>query len=98
MRGPKFRSQNAVPLKPQNRERNFFDEPDDPPKNSVPGLHPLRGTEFFWPPQVRWARERGWLRVQDPSDGAWHEIWAKEAPTGYVRLANAAREERRQRA
>jgi hypothetical protein len=32
----------------------------------------------------------GWLRVRDPW-GTWHEIPAKEAPTGYGRLAMQAK-------
>lgn len=48
----------------------------------------------FWPPKVVWAREMGWLRVRDPW-GTWHEIPAKEAPTGYPRLANIDKQERR---
>jgi len=106
---PKFRSR----LKGKIRERNFsevvctvcggpFSEPihDDclPPKNAVPGSHPLAGNgireQYFWPPKVRWAKDWGWLNVQDSTDGSWHCIPAKEAPTGYVRLAQIYKQER----
>lgn len=46
----------------------------------------------FWPPRVVWAREMGWLNVRDPEDGTWFSIPAKEAPTGYPRLAQRAKQ------
>jgi hypothetical protein len=42
-----------------------------------------------WPPKIVWARERGWLNVQDPEDGSWHQIPAKQAPSGWARIASA---------
>ena len=33
-----------------------------------------------YPVAVRWASERGWLRVRDPFSGEWHEIRAADAP------------------
>lgn len=44
-----------------------------------------------WPPLVEWAREKGVLRVRDPKDCTWFLILAKDAPSGYVRLANLAK-------
>jgi hypothetical protein len=42
-------------------------------------------------PRVIWGREQGWLNVQDPGDGSWHSIPAKQAPTGWARLATMAK-------
>jgi hypothetical protein len=39
---------------------------------------------------VIWGREQGWLNVRDPW-GQWHSILAREAPTGYARLATLAK-------
>lgn len=36
-----------------------------------------------FPPRCRWAKEFGYLLVQDPEDGAWHSIHKDDAPTGY---------------
>jgi hypothetical protein len=44
----------------------------------------------FFPPRVIWGREQGWLNVRDPW-GQWHSIRAREAPTGYARLATLAK-------
>jgi len=95
MTEPKTVPKSRSGLKGAERERNFFGPPEKSRSRSRP-LRPERnpGTDF-WPPKVRWARERGWLRVQDPADGSWHEIYAKEAPSGYVRLAQTDRAERR---
>ncbi len=41
----------------------------------------------FWPPRVVWSRETGWVNVRDPW-GEWHSIPAKEAPSGYPRIAS----------
>jgi hypothetical protein len=61
------------------------------PKVSVFPIPPIRENQstetLFWPPRVVWARERGWLNIQDPYDGSWFSIPAKGAPYGYVRLA-----------
>jgi len=45
----------------------------------------------FWPPKIRWSRERGWLNVQDPKTGGWFSIPAKGAPSGWVQIANEAK-------
>jgi len=45
----------------------------------------------FWPFGIVWAREYGWLEVQDPWDGTWFKIPAGEAPTGWGRIASEAR-------
>lgn len=58
---------------------------------SIPNTARERRESNFWPPKVAWSRERGWLNVRDPHDGAWYSIPAKEAPRGYVRLANEAK-------
>ena len=42
-------------------------------------------------PTVLWAREKGWLTVQDPVDGTWFKIPAKQAPSGWARLASEAK-------
>jgi len=39
---------------------------------------------------VVWASELGWLNVRDPW-GDWHSIPARDAPSGYVWLANEAK-------
>ena len=83
----------------------------DPNKDSLlPYLSPIgeigkRETEAEraarldgWGPDIRWARERGMLNVQDPFDGTWHQIRAKEAPTGYSRLATLLRQRRMSKA
>ena len=44
----------------------------------------------FWPPRVLWGREQGWLNVRDPW-GQWHSIPAKQAPSGYARIATKAK-------
>lgn len=69
-------------------------------KMSVPLFPPIysrnSGTDIgnsLWPPRVVWARELGWLNVRDPW-GQWHSIPAKDAPSGYVRLANQAKGKR----
>lgn len=36
---------------------------------------------------VRWARERGWLEITDPSTGQRDEILASDAPRSWVREA-----------
>lgn len=48
------------------------------------------GHESHWPPKVVWAREQGWLNVRDPW-GVWHSIPARQAPTGYARIATIAK-------
>lgn len=56
----------------------------------IPFKGEIGSTESFWPPRVVWARAQGWLNVRDPW-GQWHTIEARQAPSGYVRLANQAR-------
>ena len=64
-------------------------------KDSKMRVPPIRGWdtghESNWPPKVVWGREQGWLNVQDPGDGSWHSIPAKQAPTGWARLATMAK-------
>jgi hypothetical protein len=48
----------------------------------------------FWPPKIVWSRQRGWLNVRDPETGQWFGIPAKEAPSGWARIATAAKRER----
>jgi hypothetical protein len=64
-----------------------------------PGAQELAAIETqaikYWPVDVCWARERGWLRVRDPFTGQWHEMLAKEAPSGWSRLASMHKAERR---
>jgi len=59
-----------------------------------PPIYVRNGNEFgkegFWPPRIVWSRELGWLNIRDPW-GSWHSIPAKEAPSGYVHLANQAK-------
>jgi hypothetical protein len=43
--------------------------------------------ENHWPFRVVWAKERGWLEVEDPWTGDWFEIPARGAPHGWVRIA-----------
>lgn len=53
-------------------------------------------SEFrHWPFRVVWARQKGWLEVEDPFTGQWHEVFAKDAPQGWVRLAMDARDPRK---
>ena len=40
---------------------------------------------------VRWAAERGWLRVLDRFGREWHEVRAKDAPAWMAHRASAAR-------
>lgn len=63
------------------------------PKKGVLRTHLYRSvqsTDIFWPPRVVWGREQGWLNVRDPW-GQWHSIPAKEAPSGWARLATRAK-------
>lgn len=57
------------------------------PRPGVPPIYRDAGTSNFWPPKVVWASEQGWLNVRDPW-GQWHSIRAKEAPSGWARLAS----------
>lgn len=50
----------------------------------------VHSDDKFWPPRVVWSSERGYLSVRDPW-GDWHVIPAKQAPSGYVRIANQNR-------
>ncbi len=40
---------------------------------------------------IRWARERGWIALHDPTTGEWHEVRAAECLPGVVRAADADR-------
>jgi hypothetical protein len=65
-----------------------------PEKIPFPVLPLNRGNRernSFWPPSIVWALERGWLNVQDPADGTWFSIPARQAPTGWARIATAAK-------
>jgi hypothetical protein len=64
--------------------------PNNPPQPAQDDSMP------FFPPLVTWATERGFLRVRDPW-GEWHEIAAKDAPRGWVRLAMAHKASRQAR-
>jgi hypothetical protein len=69
------------------------------PRPGVPPIYRDAGTsdlglnrgrnasDEFWPPKVVWASEQGWLNVRDPW-GQWHSIRAKDAPSGWARLAS----------
>jgi hypothetical protein len=98
MTAPKAAPKSRSGLKGRERERNFFDAPEEAAEALAEfrsRSRAYRPERNFWPPKVQWARERGWLRIQDPVDGSWFEIYAKGAPTNYVRLAQIAREERK---
>ena len=41
--------------------------------------------------QVRWGREKGWLRVWDPQQRVWHDVEAKHAPRWWLRRAFQAK-------
>lgn len=49
----------------------------------------------YWPFRVVWARQKGWLEVEDPLTGQWIEVWAKDAPRHWVSLAMEARDPRK---
>lgn len=57
----------------------------------APERKPERARKDLWPPTIVWGRERGWLLVQDPVDGSWFSIPAKEAPSGWARIASEAK-------
>src|SRR5829696_4361487 len=40
---------------------------------------------------IRWAKERGWIALHDPTTGEWHEVRARECLPGVVNSANAHR-------
>src|SRR5262249_32734945 len=75
--------QNAV-SGPADRITSFssFSSYTNPPVEDPPR------TIRFWPVDVRWASERGWLRVRDPFTGEWREIPARGAPRGWAGLAS----------
>ena len=43
---------------------------------------------------IRWAGERGWISLHDPTTGEWHEVRARECLPSVVEAANARRRER----
>ena len=59
-------------------------------KPKDPGSLHIDKDSGSFPPRVVWAREQGWLNVRDPW-GEWHSIPAKQAPTGYARIASKAK-------
>jgi hypothetical protein len=64
--------------------------PTTDPELKDPGSLPIDKDLGCFPPKVVWGREQGWLNVRDPW-GQWHSIRAREAPTGYARLATLAK-------
>jgi hypothetical protein len=40
-----------------------------------------------WPYRVVWAREFGWVRIEDPFTGEWHEVRKDDALPLWKRLA-----------
>jgi hypothetical protein len=40
---------------------------------------------------IKWARERGWIALHDPTTGEWHEVKAAECLPGVVEAANVQR-------
>lgn len=40
---------------------------------------------------IRWAKERGWIALHDPTTGEWHEVRASECLPSVVRTANVHR-------
>ena len=40
---------------------------------------------------IRWAKERGWISMHDPSTGEWHDVRASECLPGVVEAANVNR-------
>jgi hypothetical protein len=53
-----------------------------------------QGLPIRYPFDVRWAQERGWLKVRDPFDGKWHEVRARDCPLHWVSMARAEKEQR----
>ena len=41
----------------------------------------------IWPYRVRWAQQFGYLLVEDPIDGSWHQVAKEDAPWQWVQLA-----------
>ena len=44
-----------------------------------------------WPYRVRWAPQFGYLLVEDPIDGSWHQVAKEDAPWQWVKLAMKAK-------
>ena len=40
---------------------------------------------------IRWSEHPGWIKLQDPTDGTWHEVRAEECLPGVVDTANKHR-------
>lgn len=38
---------------------------------------------------IKWAKERGWISLHDPTTGEWHEVKASDCPRWIVDAANA---------
>ena len=51
-----------------------------------------------WGVPVHWGRDKGWVQMQDPFTGEWHEFEGRHLPWTFRRAAQAKDEERRQRA
>lgn len=47
--------------------------------------------EPMFPPRVWWAPWKGWLYCQDPISSEVHAIQARDAPTGWARIASEAK-------
>ena len=43
---------------------------------------------------IKWSREPGWLSLQDPTTGEWHEVKASECPPTVVESARVHRRRR----
>jgi hypothetical protein len=48
-------------------------------------------SDIPFPPRARWAREFGYLLIQDPHTGAWLSVHKDDAPTGYRQHAMQAK-------
>ena len=45
-----------------------------------------------WPYRVVWAKQYGWLEVEDPFTGTWHLVRKEDALPLWIRLAMDARD------
>jgi hypothetical protein len=44
----------------------------------------------FWPHRLTWAKDLGWLEVEDPISGEWHQVHKDDAPRLWVQIAMRA--------
>lgn len=44
---------------------------------------------------IKWAKERGWIALHDPTTGEWHEVRASECPPSVRETANRRRRNER---